>query len=327
MKKSVLIVGGGSIGERHVRCWQRTERVEIILCEPNEERGREVADCYSIARQGDFATALKEMNPDCVVLCTPAPLHVHMAMQALAAGAHVLIEKPLAVNMEGVAELEAAASSSGLTTAVAYVWRMHPGLRKAADIIASGAIGRPLQALAQQGQDFAACRPAYRNTYYTRHDQGGGGIQDGLTHAVNSMEMLLGPATSVCCEADHLAIPGVDVEDSVGVLARHGQTIAVYSFNQAQKPNEFSIDVHGDAGSLRIDLTGKQLGIFSDGQWRFEATPYADHDVLFTAQADAFLDAVEGTRPLACSLTEGIQSLRFNLACLESARTGARVTL
>lgn len=152
-------------------------------------------------------------------------------------------------------------------------------------------------------------------------------MQDGLTHVANAVEMLVGPTSSVCCEADHLAIPGVEVEDAVGVVARNGRAIAVYAFNQAQKPNEFVVDVHCTGGSLRIEFSGKRLGVFQHGEWKFEATPYPDHDVLFTAQANAFVDAAEGRGAVSCSLEEGLQAIRFNLACLESAQTGRRVTL
>lgn len=325
--QKVLIVGGGSIGERHVRCWLRTGRADVFLSEPNEARGREVAERYSVTWMPDFSATLTSLRPDCVVICTPAPMHVSMALQALEAGAHVLIEKPLSVNLHGVKELSAAAAIASRTVAVAYVWRMHPALRKAKELLESGAIGRPLQALAHCGQDFATQRPAYAKTYYAHHEQGGGAIQDGLTHVANAVEMLLGPTTSLSCEADHLAIPEVEIEDAVGVVARHGEAIAVYSFNQAQKPNEFAMDVHGDAGSLRIDLSGKQLGIYRDGAWQFEATPYVDHDFLFTEQADGFLNAVEGKAQPACSLDDGARSVLFNLACLESARTGQRIIL
>ena len=324
-KQSVLIVGGGSIGERHVRCWQRTGRSDVILCESNENRAKEVAERYGIRWESNFAQVLEKESPACIVLCTPAPAHVPMALQALEHGSHVLMEKPLSVDMHQRDTLAEAAKDH--TVAVAYVWRMHPAIRRAKQHLAEGSIGRPLHAVARCGQDFATLRPGYENTYYSRHDLGGGAIQDGLTHVANAIEMLLGPTTSVFCEADHLGIPGVEVEDVVGVVARNDKAITVYSFSQTQKPNEFTIDIHGETGSLRIDLSGKRIGVFSGGCWSFEDTSYDDHDVLFTAQADAFLDAVERKAPPGCTLAEGIHTLRFNLACLESARTGSKVQL
>ena len=326
MKHSTLIVGGGSIGERHLRCFQQTGRTDLLLCEPNEARGREVADRYGVRCIRSLEEALQE-KPSSVVLCTPAPLHVPMAQEAVAAGCNVLIEKPLSFSTDGCETLIAAARASDRVIGVAYVWRMHPALRKAKEILSAGLLGQPLHVLAVFGQDFAALRPGYLQTYYTSHEQGGGAVQDGLTHVANAIEMLIGPTTSVCCEADHLAIPGVEVEDTVGVVARNGRVIAVYAFNQAQKPNEFHIEVHCQKKSLRIDLSGKGLAIFENGQWEYQATPYADHDVLFTEQANAFLNAVEGRGELPCTLAEGIQTLRFNLACLESAKNGRKVNL
>lgn len=326
MQHSMLIVGGGSIGERHLRCFQQTGRTDLLLIEPNEVRGAEVAGRYGVRWFPSLDEALRE-KPGLVVLCTPAPLHVPMARQAVAAGCHVLIEKPLSLSIHGCRELAEAVRVADRVIGVAYVWRMHPALRKAREILSSGLIGEPLHVLAVCGQDFAALRPGYLQTYYASREQGGGAVQDGLTHVANAVEMLVGPTSSVCCEADHLAIPGVDVEDAVGVVGRNGRTIAVYAFSQAQKPNEFVVDVHGTGGSLRIELSGKRLGVFQNGEWKYEATPYADHDVLFTAQANAFLDAAERRGAVPCTLEEGLQALRFNLACLESAETGRRVSL
>lgn len=326
MRHPTLIVGGGSIGERHLRCFQQTGRADLRLCEPNEIRGRELAERYGVRWTPSFEEALRE-KPSLVILCTPAPMHVPMARQAVAAGCHVLIEKPLSVSTDGCRELIQEARDADRVIGVAYVWRMHPALRKAREILSSGLLGEPLHVLAICGQDFAALRPGYIQTYYASREQGGGAVQDGLTHVANAVEMLVGRTSSVCCEADHLAIPNVEVEDAAGAVARNGRSIAVYAFNQAQKPNEFVVDVHCTAGSLRIGLSGKRLGVFQNGEWKFEETPYPDHDALFTAQANSFLDAVARRESVSCTLEEGMHAIRFNLACLESAETGRRVTL
>lgn len=324
--KRTLVVGGGSIGERHIRCFQEINRSEVSLCELDPIRGGELAQRYQIPYESDYERALTG-NPDTVVICTPAPLHLPMALKAVRQGCHVLIEKPLSISEAGIAELAQEAASRQLVVGVAYVWLMHPVLRQAKQLLEAGRIGAPLQLLAQCGQDFASLRAGYEKTYYARHEMGGGAIQDGLTHVANVVEWLVGPTDSVLCEADHLSIPKVEVEDVVGVVARNSGAMVVYSFNQVQKPSEFCIDVHGTEGSLRLDLAGKRLGIFHQDQWEYEEMPYADHDVLFRAQAAAFLDAAERGQPHTCSLQAGEQTLKFNLACLESAKTGRRVEL
>src|SRR5215217_6265260 len=97
-------------------------------------------------------------------------------------------------------------------------------------------------------------RPAYRNTYYARRSSGGGAVQDALTHVLNAGQWLVGNIDRVVADAAHLAIEGVDVEDTVHVIARHGDLLASYSLNQHQAPNETMITVVCEGGTARFEI-------------------------------------------------------------------------
>ena len=101
----ILVIGGGSIGERHVRCILATKRAEVSLCEVNANLLQQMADKYSLAQTyADFET-INLRRFDGVVICTPANLHISQACKAVAAGLNVFCEKPLTVRDEGVREL------------------------------------------------------------------------------------------------------------------------------------------------------------------------------------------------------------------------------
>ena len=92
---NVLVIGTGSIGERHVRCFGRTGRATLGICEVNPTLRRQVADRYGIERAyANVDTALQDAW-DAAVICTPANLHVPMARQLADSGISMLIEKPL----------------------------------------------------------------------------------------------------------------------------------------------------------------------------------------------------------------------------------------
>ena len=76
----VLVVGVGSIGERHVRCFQRTGRVEVSICEINDQLRENVANRYAVDRSFDSWEAAVASDCDAAVICTPAHLHVAMAI-------------------------------------------------------------------------------------------------------------------------------------------------------------------------------------------------------------------------------------------------------
>ena len=259
-----------------------------------------------------------------MVIATPAPLHVPQAIVALNQGCHLLIEKPLGVTTEGIGQLREAANSQTTTTAIAYVYRAHPVLTEMRAAILSGQFGRPLELVAVCGQHFPFYRPAYAQTYYTSRATGGGAIQDALTHIINAGQWLIGDIDRVVADAAHLRLENVKVEDTVHVLARQGAVLASYALNQHQAPNETTITVICERGTLRFEN--------HENRWRSAVEPgedWTDHpgeplerDTLFTRQANAFLNACfEGAAPL-CDLEQGIATLHGNLAILRSVESG-----
>jgi predicted dehydrogenase len=316
----VLIVGAGSIGERHLRCFLATGRAKAGLVEINPELRESIGRRYSVEETyADLDRAIAD-RWDAAVIATPAPLHVPMARRMVEAGAHVLIEKPLSVELAGVAELDQAVRDHRVTAAVAYVYRAAPPLTAMREAIQQGRFGRPLQVVATSGQNFPTYRPAYADTYYARRESGGGAVQDALTHVLNAGEWLVGPVTRVLADAAHLALPGVSVEDTVHVLARHGDVLGCYSLNQHQAPNETSLTVICQEGTAQWQAHAGRWRWMAQpgGVWQDEPSPTLERDELFRRQADAFLDAIEGRRPPLCTLDEGVQTLRVNRGILAS---------
>ena len=317
-KYSVLVIGCGSIGERHLRCFLNTGRVEATACDANPTLLQRMSDTYQVPIAAEF---------DAVVICTPAHLHVPMAISALAAGCHVLVEKPLSHSLEGVDELFRARARAGRQVAVAYVLHVYAVLAAAREFLRRGEFGPVRSATLVSGQSFPFFRPAYAQTYYRDRRTGGGAIQDALTHSVNWVESVLGPADSVLCDCAHLVLPDVEVEDTVHVSARHGATMVSYALNQFQAPNETTLQFNAARGSVKIELHHQRWGTLAAGagDWTWHAVPAGERDTPFIAQANAFLDQLEGQPSRLCSLEAAAQTLRFNLAALASAESGARV--
>jgi predicted dehydrogenase len=329
VRDAILIVGCGSIGERHLRCFQSTGRAEVAACDANSPLLQRVTDRYAVAGFSDFDEALAARRYDGVVICTPAHTHVDIALAAVRQGAAVFVEKPLSTSLAKVDELRAAASASGRFAAVAYVYHLMPWMRGAREFLRGGEIGQPLHVSVAAGQHFPTFRPAYRDIYYSRHESGGGAIQDALTHVVNAVEWLVGPTTRVFCDAAHQSLEGVTVEDTVSVAARNGGVLVNYALNQFQAPNEMTLQIHCQGGSVRVEGHEQRWSAFRRGApaWEHHTTAPLERDDLFVAQANAFLDGLRGNSTVLSTLDEAIQTLKFNLAALESARSGKSVEI
>ncbi|MFM8577775.1 MAG: Gfo/Idh/MocA family protein, partial [Planctomycetaceae bacterium] len=155
---SLLVIGCGGIGERHVRCLLRTGRARVTACDADAgSRGR-MAATYGVPVAADAHAAIASGDLAAVVICTPAHTHVQLARAALAAGRHVLSEKPLSTSLDGVAELIAARDRTGRQAAVAYVYHVFPFLVAAREFINRREFGPVREVTAVSGQ----CYPAFR---------------------------------------------------------------------------------------------------------------------------------------------------------------------
>ena len=318
--KQVLIVGGGSIGERHLRCFLETGRVTGAICDLDESLLARIKSKYGIEHTyTDFNQAL-DARPDLVVICTPAQLHIPMAQACVDRDIPVLIEKPLSTSFEGIEKLKATVDEKKVPVAVAYVTRANPVLQDMRRAILSGQFGKPGQLVQMSGQHFPFYRPAYKEIYYKDRATGGGAIQDALTHGLNYCEWLIGPITRVIADADHKVLEGVEVEDTAHVIARHGDVMACYTLNQYQAPNEMRMLIACTKGTLRYEPMQFRWSWQSDpaGDWKHIEFPPMERDDYFTAQANAFLDCCEGKAEPLCTLEEGWQTLKANLAILNS---------
>lgn len=326
---SFLIIGCGSIGERHLRCFQKTGRCTVAACDPRPEIQAAMRERYGVAAHGSLEEALAAGKFDAVVICTPAPLHLPMARQLLDAGHNLLIEKPLALDLDLVPVVREAIAKAGKHVAVAYVYHLMPWVVAAREFVRRGELGRILHISSVAGQHFPTFRPAYRDIYYAKHDMGGGAIQDAITHIVNAVEWIAGPCTRVFCDASHQALEGVTVEDTVNVSARHGSVLVSYAMTQFQAENESTFVIHCERGSVKVEAHTQRWGVMrhGDAEWQWHDTPLKERDEMFIAQANAFIDGIEGGESPLCTFEEAVQTLKFNQAALRSARTGLPITI
>ncbi|MFO0916962.1 MAG: Gfo/Idh/MocA family oxidoreductase [Planctomycetaceae bacterium] len=328
-KHRLLVIGTGSIGERHLRCFLTTGRAEVEFVEVNDSLRQTIAERYPSAKPLESIDDALDQLPDLAVICTPAQFHVPMATRLAEAGIHLLIEKPLSISLEGIPELLAAVARRNVRAGIAYVYRAHPILTAMRQAIQSGRFGQPVELIAVGGQHFPTYRPAYRHIYYTKRETGGGAIQDAITHIFNAGEWLVGPMDRLVCDAAHQVLEGVQVEDTVHVLARHGNVLANYSLNQYQAPNESTITVVCERGTCRFESHEHRWRWMTEpgSAWHDEVFPPLERDTMFIAQANQILDVVEAKADPACSLAEGVQTLKVNLAALTSLESGRWETI
>jgi len=321
----ILVIGGGSIGERHVRCFQAIG-CTVALCDANAERLREVAGKYHLQRT--FAELNQAVNDTWygVVVATPANLHAAHAAAIAKSTAALLIEKPLCTRLEDAERLRSATADK--VVQVGYVLRHHPATQHVRQLLAEDVIGTLHQVTVVAGQHFASLRPAYRDTYYKSRDTGGGAVQDAATHLFDIVQYLAGPLDWIFADYAHQELADVEVEDTVHLIGRAsgGRVLVSIALNQFMAPNETHLQLNGARGSLAIRFHEHRVGMLrlGDSDWTWTEPLAAERDDLFREQAQSFLSAAVGQEPPLCTLGDGIRALKVNLAAL---RSGERRTM
>jgi predicted dehydrogenase len=318
----VLVVGGGSIGERHVRCFQDIG-CTVSLCDANAGRLAEMAERYKLVRTFQWVEEVTGQEWYGAVIATPANLHVEHAAAVLRSTGAVLIEKPLATGLEDAERLRSIVV--GKIVQVGYVLRHHPAVQHVRQLLRENVIGRLHQVTVVAGQNFPSLRPAYRETYYKRRESGGGAVQDAATHLFDIVQHLAGPLIWIFCDCAHQELADVEVEDTVHLIGRAGggHVMVSIALNQFMAPNETHLQLNGSKGSLAIRFHEHRAGmcLLGDADWTWTEPLVAERDDLFRAQAQNFLSAAIGQEPPLCTLDDGISALAVNLAALRSGES------
>ena len=325
----ILVVGGGSIGERHVRCILATKRAEVSLCELNQGLLKDVAGRYPLAQAlADFGS-VDLSSFDGVVICTPANMHIKMCRQVVAAGTNIFCEKPLTVKDEGVQELMEELERAPVVAGVGFTWRYMPFADELYRQFKQGAIGQLKYINIRVGQHFPYYRPAYKSTYFTKPQAGGGAILDAMSHQVSLAQMFAGNVASVCGMYNNSGQLDVEVEDTVDAMLAfaEGGTANIH-VNLWQYPSETTIVLVGTKGSLRYCGDKGSVGLCSEinGPWK-QTDIQVERDDNYIAEANNFLNAIEGKEKVRCSMEEAYHTQKVCWAIRESADQGRRIDI
>jgi predicted dehydrogenase len=261
-------------------------------------------------------------------------MHLSVALDAVRAGSHVFIEKPLSNRIDGVSELIEETQRRGLVGAVGFQIRHHPGIVRLRQLLAQGAIGNPVAVRAVVGDympDYHRYED-YRETYNARLDLGGGVLLS-LMHELDYLMLLFGEPVRLFALGGHLSELEIDVEDITSMLleCRSGNRPLPVSLQLdfLQKPAVRNCEVVGDSGKIVLDLTVPRLVRYGREGSELDRTEWSDlqWNALFLEEMRRFLGACRGEGEPGCSLADGARSLVVTLAARRSIETGKLVEL
>lgn len=342
----VLVVGLGSIGQRHVRNLRallgseveiiayRTRGLRHVLTDSLEiEAESDVEEKYRVRAYGDLDQAIAQ-GPDAVFVCNPNSLHIPVSLAAAKAGCHLFVEKPLSHSYDGVEELILLVEEQGLIAFVGYQMRFHPCLQHLHSLLRRQAIGRVVAVRVEIGEYLPGWHTYedYRQSYASRRELGGGVILSQI-HELDYIYWLFGLPRCVFALGGHLSGLEIDVEDTASILMQcvvGGQPVPVHLHQDyVQRPRSRTCQVIGDAGKILIDLHGLIVQVFDGGGQLVERHLFEgfQRNQLFLDELKHFLACLNGDQTPMVTVRDGAQSLRMALATKESLATGHVVKL
>ena len=320
-----LIAGFGSIGRRHLRNLQALGEQDVMLLRSNRST-LPLDEIANVPVETDLQAALAA-GPDAVIVSNPTALHLDVAIPAAEAGCAILLEKPIAHNLERVAALRAAAQRGGAQVLVGFQLRYHPTLRLAAERIAAGEIGAVQSARAHWGEYLPNWHPweDYRQGYAARADLGGGVILT-LSHPLDYLRFVIGEVQDVWAFTAQSGDLGLPVEDSaeIGLRFASGAVGSVH-LDYLQQPASHTLEVIGAAGTLRWNAADGALSIYSPAaqSWQVHMPPDGfERNWLFMEEMRNFVAVARGEAAPACTLDDGVRALEIALAARDSAADG-----
>ena len=288
-----IVIGIGDISIRRV--------IPAILAEPRSRlyglvtRDPAKAAPYNTRAWATLDEALSDPEVHAIYVATPVFLHAPETIQSLRAGKHVLCEKPMAMNEDEARSMVQAAEESGRTFGVAYYRRMYPKVQRAKELLAAGAIGKPVLAELTCHGWFDE-NESHRNWLVDPALAGGGPLFDVASHRIDVLNFLFGEPGRVTGQLSN-AVHHYKVEDNATVLIEYaGAVRGVVDVRWHSEVSRDECRIRGTEGEMELSpLNGPEL-IYPGG--RENLPPHAN---LHYPMIENFVDAVLGKAPLLAS--------------------------
>jgi UDP-N-acetylglucosamine 3-dehydrogenase len=337
-KLKVAVIGCGSISKRrHIPEYANNPHVELVaFSDPVIERAQEYADTYGARAYSDYETLLKEEKPDAVSVCTPNIFHAPAAIAAMNAGAHVLVEKPMAATeAEALAMIEAA-KKNNVYLMVGHNQRLMPPHVKAKEILDSGRLGRVLTfrtAFGHPGPEGWSI-DGRESWFFREKDAIMGAMGDLGVHKSDLIRYLLDDEVAdVSAFIGTLHKEGTTVDDNATCVLRMksgaiGTLTASWTYYRGE---DNSTVIWCENGTMKIgtDPVDQVIVELRNGNVeRYEVGGISTNKrQLASGVIDAFVDSIINKTPPSISGEEGLRSLKVILAAFESQASGKVISL
>ena len=331
----VAVLGAGFMGGTHARAYHALPDAEVAgIYAPSAQRAAPLAAELGTRWTDDLEHLLADPSIEAVDICLPTPEHRAATEAALAAGKHVLLEKPLALSEADADALVERAAATDRVVMVAHVLRFWPEYVELQRRAASGELGRPRSALATRRQPF----PAW-SALFGRADLTGGAVVDMMIHDYDALNWIFGAPRAVTARGHRNPRSGgwdqvqvlIDYDDGASALVDGGMTMPEsYPFGSRLEIlcERGALEYHFRAGGRSVEMGAgvNDLTLYPEAGAPLRLTP-AQEDA-YVAEVAYFVGCVAAGRPAdRATPADARLALRVALAARASLERGGETVM
>jgi UDP-N-acetyl-2-amino-2-deoxyglucuronate dehydrogenase len=339
MKYSLALIGCGAISAKHLQASLDTSDSNdlIAICDLDKSRATALAETYQKTSgypapqvYEDFHMMLSERKPDAVAVATSSSSHYPIAMDCLNAGAHLILEKPIALSATEAREVVEVAEKLGKKLSVCFITRYAPHIHVVREAIAAGKLGRILHGAIQlrwnRGNDYFESAP-WRGTW----GMDGGMLMNQGTHGLDLLLWLMGGEISSVFGVGRRFQRPIEAEDfASGIIQFTNGSVAVVEATINTFPANLTqqLSLFGETGTVVLGGThmGEVVTWSISGDDEDEAVArlkalkkngqFQGHSALY----QDFFESIREEREPLTNGREGLRSFKATLAMYKSMR-------
>ena len=271
-KFGAAVVGLGLVAQEHLRAYLANPHCEVVaLCSRDLQRARSTADTFELTNcqaYDNLDAMLRQDNIDVVSICSPNSLHVEQGIAVAQAGKHLVMEKPIALDITGARALEHAVAAAGVKSIVCFVVHWYPRFINQLALVRSGAIGQVFLADCEYLHGHLERYPSqWRWTW--RKSMAGNGLLQGGIHAIDAMLQFM-PADAVEVTAySHKHTEQYEYDPTVLAIIKFadGAIAKLASSFETAMPYEFNLRLYGTQGTIKNGQLWSESILPSQNGW------------------------------------------------------------
>ena len=338
----LAISGAGAITERaHIPAFLSVPEIQIVALQSRtiEKCERVVAATMAGAQlhiYRDYDEMLRREHPDAVGIFTPNALHCEFTLKAIAAGAHVLVEKPMATTVAAARRMLEASKQANRVLMVAMQRRFGGFERAIRRALENGAIGTPHFIRSRLSHGGPALWAPGQNWFFERSEAGGGAMLDLGVHVADLARWFMGEVESVSGQISTLG-KSIGVEDNGAALLKfRSGALGIVEASWTSRPALSGTEIYGSEGRImagypRLDIAvlkhdGSEVAGFERDEIMKTFNP-RDRIAPSRELARTFAAAIAGSATASPSGEDGLRAIEIVEACYRSALEGSAIKL